>query len=120
MAPLDVILAEDTVVQPDLVYISHERLATITASWIHGAPDLVVEVGSPSTRARGLTTRRRIYARFGVSGYWLADPATRVLSILVLSGRRYRQLASGSCEASLDSQVLPGRSVVPAAVFRGA
>lgn len=75
---------------------------------------------SPSTRARDLTTKRQIYARFGVREYWLLDPETRMLTILSPKGRRYRELASGCGDALLASEVLSGLSVAPAAAFRGA
>ena len=117
-APLDVIMANDTVVQPDIVYVTHERLPEVAGKWIHGAPDLVVEVLSPSTRARDLTVKRKVYAQFGVREYWVLDPESRALTILGLSGKRYQELASGVGTRPLASSVLAGLRISPADLFR--
>jgi Uma2 family endonuclease len=74
-APFDVILSDFDVVEPDLLYISQRRLGEIVSSpWIRGAPTLVVEIGSPATRKRDATVKRRLYERFGVDEYWIVDP----------------------------------------------
>ena len=76
-APFDVVLSDTNVVQPDLVFVSRERLGIITHANIQGAPDLVVEVRSPSTAYRDLTIKRRLYAEHGVKEYWMVDPEAR-------------------------------------------
>ncbi len=72
-APLDVILSQHDVVQPDIIYVSKER-SNILGEWIHGAPDLVVEILSPTTRAKDMNAKRGLYDRFGVREYWIVDP----------------------------------------------
>ena len=57
-APLDVILSRFDVVEPDLLYVSRDRCADLLKDWVRGAPDLVVEIGSPSTRRRDETIKR--------------------------------------------------------------
>lgn len=116
-APLDVILSDDTVVQPDILYVSRERAPLILGEWIHGAPDLVVEVLSPSTRSRDRVTKRQIYSRFGVQEYWIADPAGRTLTILVLEGASYREHASATGDQPVASCVLDGLSLIPGELF---
>lgn len=64
-APLDTILADDSIAQPDILFISNERLP-IVRDWVHRAPDLVIEIFSPGTRDRDRTLKRRLYARHGV------------------------------------------------------
>ena len=75
IAPLDVVLSDDDVVlQPDIVFVSNERRSIIRKGLnVQGAPDLVVEVLSPSTAQRDRTIKRERYARFGVREYWIAD-----------------------------------------------
>ena len=67
-APYDVVLSLFDVVEPDLLYLSTERAADVmTTQHLRGAPELVVEIGSPGTRARDETIKRRLYERAGVS-----------------------------------------------------
>ena len=73
-APLDVVLANDAIVEPDIVYVSRARRRILTDPNVQGAPDLVVEVISPSTTRRDQETKRDLYARYGVRYYWLAHP----------------------------------------------
>jgi Uma2 family endonuclease len=87
-APVDVVLAEHTVVQPDLLYIASGRLG-IVRERIEGAPDLVVEVVSPATARRDRGEKLKTYAEAGVREYWLAEPATRQIDFLVNRGARF-------------------------------
>ncbi len=81
-APSDVRLADHTVAQPDVLYVSPER-RDIVQAWIEGAPDLVVEVLSPSTARMDRLLKLNRYAEAGVREYWLVDPATRTIEFLV-------------------------------------
>lgn len=78
-APLDVILANDTVCQPDLLYIRKERLAEIASDWVRGAPDLAIEILSPSSAILDMHRKKIVYARFGIREYWVVDPASRTV-----------------------------------------
>ena len=77
-APFDVLLTDPdgsvNVVQPDLIFVSKERERIITPANIQGAPDLLVEILSPSTRRLDTTAKLELYARHGVREYWIADP----------------------------------------------
>jgi Uma2 family endonuclease len=73
-APVDVLLSEHDIVVPDLVFISTERARVVTTKNVQGAPDLVVEILSPSTRSRDERLKRDLYERVGVAEYWLVDP----------------------------------------------
>ena len=73
-APTDVVLSDTNVVQPDLLFVSREREHIITRANIQGAPDLAVEIRSPSTAERDLTVKRRLYAEHGVKEYWAGRP----------------------------------------------
>ena len=83
-APMDVVLSDTDTVEPDLLFISRERMDIITRLNIQGAPDLVVEIHSPSTAQRDLTAKRELYARHGVREYWPIDPDTRTVTVLLL------------------------------------
>ena len=84
-SPTDVVLSDSDVVQPDLLFISNERGHVVTRDNVQGAPDLVVEVLSPSTSAVDWTTKRDLYARYGVREYWIVDPDDRTVAGTVAS-----------------------------------
>ena len=83
-APMDVVMSDTDTVEPDLLFISKERMGIIARLNIQGAPDLVVEIHSPSTAQRDLTAKRELYARHGVKEYWPIDPDTRTVRVLLL------------------------------------
>lgn len=78
-APVGVVLDDESGVQPDIVYVSREREHLISERGVEGAPDLVVEVLSPSTEARDRGIKMRRYAAAGVPHYWLLSPEARAL-----------------------------------------
>jgi len=87
-APIDVVLAEHSVVQPDLVYISAGRLDMVRGR-ILGAPDLVVEVLSRRTARRDRGEKLSLYARSGVVEYWLVEPDIQQIEFLVSEAGRF-------------------------------
>jgi Uma2 family endonuclease len=80
-APFDVFLSEHDVVVPDLLYVKCERLAIVEPRFLRGAPDLAVEVLSPSTRQVDLRVKRRAYRKFGFAEYWIVDPAAETIAV---------------------------------------
>ena len=80
----DVVLSDTDVVQPDLLFISKERRHIIGEANIQGAPDLVVEILSPSTARRDWGVKRELYAKHGVKEYWIADPANKMVWVMLL------------------------------------
>ena len=88
-APFDVVLSDVDVVQPDLLLVSNERDHIITPANIQGAPDLVVEILSPSTAERDKTFKRALYAKHGVNEYWMVDTAEKDITVLLLGERGY-------------------------------
>lgn len=90
-APVGVVLDEEAGVQPDLVFISRERLGIISARGVEGAPDLVVEALSPSTEARDRGIKMRRYAAAGVPHYWILDPEARTLEAYRLGEQGYER-----------------------------
>jgi Uma2 family endonuclease len=91
-APLDVVLSREAqIAQPDLVFISKERAPKlVTRAAISGAPDLVVEIISPSTARADRKIKLPLYARYGVAEFWLVDPEDRSVEVFTLDGETYR------------------------------
>jgi len=106
-APLDVRLTEDTALQPDLVYISNARAGIIHEDCIAGAPDLVVEVLSPSTVAHDRTTKLGIYAAAGVPEFWLIDSQAKTVEVLKLQGKKYLVETTLAGDQVLTSNLFP-------------
>ncbi|HEV3458530.1 MAG TPA: Uma2 family endonuclease [Thermoanaerobaculia bacterium] len=88
IAPLDVVLADHSVVQPDVMYISTERLGVLRQR-IVGAPDLLIEVLSPSSGRRDRGEKLNLYAQTGIREYWIVDPETRQIEFLVNEAGRF-------------------------------
>ncbi len=80
-APLDVVLSDVDVVEPDIVFISQGRLATIGDAAVHGAPDLAIEIVSPSSRRTDEVAKPRLFDRTGVREYWVVDPDLEVVKV---------------------------------------
>ncbi len=118
-APFDVVLSEDVVLQPDIIYVSNERAGIITPQNIRGAPDLVVEVLSPATAERDRIYKRSLYARYGVRECWIVNPGEKTIEVIELSREGpsrfeiYRELE----KQSLQSLVLPGLAIPLVDVF---
>ena len=108
LAPTDVYLSDTNVVQPDLLFISAARAKIITERDIHGAPDLVVEVASPSTQRRDHGVKLDIYARYGVAEYWLVDPSAKTIETLRLEDGRFIATDHLGPADTLTSPLLPG------------
>ena len=85
-APFDVLLSDADVVQPDILFVSNERAHIRTPANIRGAPDLVVEILSPSSASRDWREKMALYAEHGVKEYWIVDPMRRVVWLMLLRG----------------------------------
>ncbi len=107
-APVDVVLDEKNVVQPDLVFVSNANSGLLERHGIMGAPDLVVEIISPTSLRRDRYDKRELYARFGVKEFWLADVANRSIETLSLQKGGYQLLSCATGEGKIRSEVLPG------------
>ena len=80
-APCDVVLSEFDVVEPDLLVVTQAANGRITEANIQGAPDLVVEILSPSTKGRDRVLKLRLYEKFGVREYWIVDPVGESIEV---------------------------------------
>lgn len=117
-APVDVVLGEDQVVQPDILFVSKQNSGVIHERGIVGAPDLVVEILSPSSLRLDRHRKRALYERAGVREYWIVDPANRAIEVFALGPDGY-ELASFAAETGrVASGVMDAFEVEVAEVVR--
>ena len=103
--------------QPDLVFVSKDREHVVTPANIQGAPDLVVEILSPSTASMDKTTKRGLYAEHGVREYWIADPAAQTVAVMLLRDGGFEEVGSYGLEDTLTSPTLEGLTLELSRVF---
>ena len=121
LAPFDVIFSDIDVVEPDLLFIAADRTGDIlTSQGVRGAPDLVVEVASKSTRARDETLKRRLYERAGVVEYWIVDPAIDVVRVYRREKTAFLRPEELSREAkdTLKTPLLQGLEIPLTRIFK--
>jgi Uma2 family endonuclease len=118
-APLDVVLSPHDIAQPDLLFISNQRAGIITRKNIQGAPDLVVEILSASTRRRDEGIKLQRYERLGVPEYWMFDPGPRTAKVYRRNGDRLVPAAELSADAGdlLTTPLLPGLEIRLSEIF---
>jgi Uma2 family endonuclease len=116
-APIDVILADTTIVQPDLVYLDPTRAHLVSERAIEGPPTLAIEILSPSTNAIDRIRKRQLYAQHRIPYYWIVDPEAGTIEAYGLADDRYglRVRASGSGPAALPP--LPELALVPTSLW---
>jgi Uma2 family endonuclease len=119
-APYDVVLSEFDVVEPDLIYLSNERAASVvTTLHVRGAPELVIEIGSPGTRRRDEMTKKHLYERSGVAEYWIVDPEIDVVRIYRRTGDAFDRAVELTRDADdvLTTPLLQGLEMPLAKIF---
>src|SRR5215510_1418524 len=110
-APFDVLFSDFDVVEPDLLYISNARGDEILKTQhVRGAPNLVVEIGSPGTRKRDETIKRKLYERSGVEKYWIIDPELETIAVYRQVGDGYQRVSELALERNdtLTTSLLHG------------
>ncbi len=110
-APLDVFFSDIDVVEPDVLFVTQANIAKLETSFVRGAPDLVVEVSSPTTRRLELVRKRALYERFGVAEYWYVDLDADRIEVYRLEGDRYGAPIILGRGGALTSPGLPGFSI---------
>ncbi|MCS6902972.1 MAG: Uma2 family endonuclease [Candidatus Bipolaricaulota bacterium] len=85
LAPTDVVFSDEDVVQPDLLVIEQARFKIVQDECVRGAPDLIVEILSPTTIERDRVIKKKLYGRYGVREYWIVDPDAKTVEVLKLS-----------------------------------
>lgn len=118
-APIDVILSETNVVQPDILMIHRSRQHIVAERGIEGAPDLVVEILSPSSRKRDKVTKLKLYGRSGVPEYWIIDTEARTMEqFRLIDDERYELINLFERTDKVASDKLPCVSFTISDIFR--
>ena len=117
-APTDVLLNEQNVVQPDLLFISKGREGLLSERGvIDGAPDMVIEILSPSTSTVDTLEKREVYERSGVREYWIVDAEGRTVFAYALKNSRYELIYKASRGERIPSSVVKGFELFVDEVF---
>lgn len=116
-APCDVYLDNENVVQPDILFISKERLNIIGEKNIQGAPDLVIEIISEDTAYRDLIQKKKLYARFGVKEYWIVIPGEELIEVYVLKDNTYMVYKTFNKNETLESPYLKNFKIELKSIF---
>jgi Uma2 family endonuclease len=114
--PVDVVLAPKTTVQPDVLVILKEHLDRMQEKRVMGAPDLAVEVISPSSATYDRLVKYSVYEQAGVPEYWLVNLSEQTIEVFTLENGSYRSLGAFQGEKPLQSRIVPGVAA-PAAQF---
>jgi len=119
IAPIDVYLDDENVLQPDVLWISgiESKCKPGKDGYLHGAPDLVVEIFSPSTAKRDKTMKFDLYEKYGVREYWMLDPIADYIEVWGLQGNTYVKIGIFGPGETLASPVLEGKTVEVGALF---
>lgn len=117
-APFDVLFTDTDVTQPDILFISREREHILTHANVQGAPDLIVEILSPSSSTRDWRNKRELYASHGVREYWIVDPTNRIVSILLLQDGVLEIEQTHTEDETATSTVLDGFTVSLDSIFQ--
>ncbi len=121
LAPVDVVLSNHDIVEPDLLVIAGDQTGIVTERNVQGAPALVIEVMSKSTRKRDAQIKRRLFEQRGVREYWLVDPELDTVQVLRLSPeQRLVRVEELTAEdgGTLTTPLLPGLAIDIRTLFR--
>ena len=116
-APLDVILGDHDILVPDLVFVSEGRMEILEKRGATAAPDLVVEILSPSTKGRDRNEKRAIYERYRVPAYWVVDPEAQTVTVHRLVEGHYAAPETFGAGQTVTTGLLPGFELTVETVF---
>jgi Uma2 family endonuclease len=110
-SPTGVVLDDENGLEPDIIFVSHERAHYISERGVDGPPDLVVEVLSPSTEARDRGIKLRRYASSGVTHYWILDPEGPRIEERVLGEDGYQLVSTTGPGEVFRPTIFPGLEI---------
>ena len=116
-APFDVYVDEHNTFQPDLLFVSAERRHILGDRGVTGAPDIVVEVLSESTRRRDFNVKLPVYGRNGVREAWMADLSAETVSKYIGDGRAMMLAQVYAADDVLTSEAMPGVAIELGPIF---
>src|SRR4030067_2046566 len=117
-APVDVVLDDDEVYQPDLVFIKRDRQGIIERDAIHGVPDLIIEIVTPSSVFYDTVEKKEIYRKYGVNEYWLVFPDEKAIEVFVLENGAYQEFCRFKKNGCVASKILEGLKIDAKDVFK--
>lgn len=116
--PFDVVLSEQNVLQPDLLVVLSEHLDRLHEEGVMGAPDLVIEAVSPSSKLYDRVNKHMAYEQAGVPEYWLMRPQQKTIELFTLENGKYHSLGEFQGEQVLPSRIVPQMALPVAHFFR--
>jgi Uma2 family endonuclease len=122
-APYDVILDNNNIIQPDILYISREQFGNIKdGGGFFGSPEIVIEIISPSSKSRDTYQKKDLYESFNIKEYWIVDPANKTMEIFTLDEKsKYYLFSEGYLgeggNSSLNSNILKDLEINLSVVF---
>ena len=117
-APIDVYFSEADTFQPDIIFIAKHRRHIIGDKKIEGAPDLVVEILSPTTAAYDRNQKKAIYERHGVKEYWIVDPEEKRVELYVNRSDHFHLEKEATAKGEFRSVLIPDFIILPEKVFQ--
>lgn len=108
-SPCDVLLGDENIVQPDILFIAKENKKIITEDNIKGSPDLIIEILSPTTAYYDLIEKKELYEKFGIREYWIVDPKKHWIEVYTLKNEKYELFQrEEKLERKIKSNLLEG------------
>lgn len=117
-APCDVIFSNINIMQPDILFISNENHEILTALNIKGAPDLIIEILSPSTIENDRIIKKQVYEKFGVKEYWIVDPEQETIEGWTLKQGRFQLFQKAQKTDIFRSKLIQGLELDLAPIFQ--
>ncbi len=117
ISPSDVELSPADVYQPDIYFISQERLGILNEQGPAGAPDLVVEVLSPATAKLDLGPKREVYGETGVKEMWIVDGRQKKIDIYLLEGSELKLARNVAPGDQIETPLIPGLTLDVREIF---
>lgn len=111
VVPLDVVFKQETVLEPDILFVSRRHLEIVGDKYLSGPPDLVVEVLSESSRRMDREIKPKQYALYGVPEFWRIDPEGKTVEIFRLEEDAYELVERVGFGDELTSPLFPGLSL---------
>jgi Uma2 family endonuclease len=117
-APFDVYLDKYNVFQPDILFVSNERLALLSDRGAEGGPNLVIEILSTRTAELDRETKRKVYARTGVEGLWIIDPWKQTIDVYYLQKDAAKPAAVYKVKDTFTSPQFPDLKISATEIFK--
>ncbi len=117
-SPLDVMLDELNVVQPDLLFIANKNFNIIDKRYVKGVPDLIIEILSENSLQQDRIIKKELYEKFGVKEYWIVDPAYKAIEVFTLKKGKYQLFKTYTKDDIVKSSILRGLRISLKQIFK--